>query len=1350
MNPEQRLLFKQGAAAPSQAPTVQPQLDAPQIRAALEKAEEQRDVIKRLTELRGIIEGQQTAEGRLTGIEQLLKVDNTAEGRDLAEELLDAEIARDNAAKRAEVLNRSDLKLLSLRIERARDLQSTLDTKAMTAVPVPETKTDIAVLGIGKVAQDAKRTVEKTWDNMNDLIRSPNRKEIFKQMSATDKITTTAVGIGSVLVAGFAFKKLIWDKLFSKKKAESSEDSPEEKEQQSIFKSKGFWAGIAAIGVGTLAYLGLSGKYKNMAAEYAKAKAAEAKDYAKQKAAEAKEVLGEAFAGEKPWEDFNLSEADYEQAIELFQTKTNESEKELRTLIMSANSNDEVKYNEFKELMEQKFSITKVDGIDYSSYEMLKSSTEKNLAIALKNVEKFVLDHPVETTMGVLVANKIGAIKLALNVGGTVAARALAVGKAMARFGIRNPLASLFIVGSTTGTALAARQQLKNAKAPADFNEFLLAAQTGKPFFIDTTTNQPLENVTANSINSVKDKIVELASYGTDIAGIIAKGTAELADDILTSGYELAQTTKPEEIVDRNRGSFAEISSVLEIMGLTESGKKDKDQSKINDINQAITSLEAYEVVFAQEREFGFAPTSQSVDALKQLESDLKKIGLNIKIEDGIVSVELPDGTIKDLSIDPSITDEEQAFDLSNQLDIEQGLATRIFFSALQEVRLKQGEYAEGAETRTEGIMGMAIGNALYIYDPENIGEYFVYNFKTAEELYKLTTGDGDLNELGRVTGGALATNGMFTVSAALLGKIKNATIGGGSKPWPKSWLKKAARLAKDAPGINPITQTRRLLKALEDVAEFKSIARYQMQNGAKFTRAISIAKDANTVFAKAGIRPHWVRMIEHGSVAEQIKYLKKIPAKEVGKHTELITALEKGDPEALNKIRAYIKGLLGNVSSGSTDLYESVVSSTSKVRPTAGGRLAKTVDATKEIVVSAAKKLEPVYDAMRSALKAGQNSKVVKLLTENLDVFVKAAKTSKSAKAFAKIGTWLKIGGKGVARKLPLIGVIAEGVFAGLTWQEIQAAQVAGNKDKAATLQTKLNNQVGVATTFVVAPLALKTVSSSALGSAGAYTGIGAVAIIGAQVYTEYVYDSIATWQTTSKEWRNLGQEALVEKMKQYTLGYTEMGHRAAHGYTGAWALWRTMRSVTDGGTEANKAEDEKQYKGIEGINKNVRTELLTAYFLNSLEGKIYKKEGESDQDVKERASKMVNDRLTYIRNMTQGTYYVGGGRTQALLDEANKYGELMNLKRELEEKKESTTIEIIYEGEPTTIDLDALQRMTSSNSTDKPILEGAITKNIASFAKDPMIAIAVFTKFETDMQSAFEEIEDIEIDTE
>lgn len=217
---------------------------------------------------------------------------------------------------------------------------------------------------------------------------------------------------------------------------------------------------------------------------------------------------------------------------------------------------------------------------------------------------------------------------------------------------------------------------------------------------------------------------------------------------------------------------------------------------------------------------------------------------------------------------------------------------------------------------------------------------------------------------------------------------------------------------------------------------------------------------------------------------------------------------------------------------------------------------------------------------------------------------------------------------------------------------------------------------------TEAVIALGLRSLPAAAGGWAAlGATGVLAAPIIGAQMYTSAVRESIKDWAKSAEDWTEEDSTTLLQRIKEMTAEGAEgmsMGHRAAHGQSVLGAAWSWI-------TNSSEEVGEEQAKNVERVNWGVRGELFAAYFLKNTY--LPPMQGETQELYTARLKEHVGSKMKYIEFASQGRF---DNVLTSTLDQADMYAELTALKAQ----KGNTIEYTLSDGAKRTLDLSILDQ--------------------------------------------------------
>jgi hypothetical protein len=341
------------------------------------------------------------------------------------------------------------------------------------------------------------------------------------------------------------------------------------------------------------------------------------------------------------------------------------------------------------------------------------------------------------------------------------------------------------------------------------------------------------------------------------------------------------------------------------------------------------------------------------------------------------------------------------------------------------------------------------------------------------------------------------------------------------------------------------------------------------------------------------------------------------------------------------------------------------------------GAKTSRMVEATGETFKT--------FDELKDAIKIAKDQKNNKLLLKLLQnpILREAAKSgSLEARALLRVARFLTVG-KWAVRSLPFIATLVDAALLGMNEIDIAEAKKEGNAGMQQTLESKrtvLAGQAGVG----LAMFAMSGPQIIAVAPVALATGI----------YTNQIYNSIIDWEKSSNDWLKQSPEELRASLDAIPYGHTNIGHRTGLGDSMVYRGWKNLAWSS----KDIQNEDDRKMESVESINRHVRQEILTAYFLKTMT--VGRLQSETDVQFKERATGLVRDRLNVMRRLSDGTFVVGN-LGQAFFDMAGNYADLAAIRRSVPDQKTSYTYE--WNGTSKQLDLSALDYVNGSGVDDK-----------------------------------------------
>lgn len=937
-------------------------------------------------------------------------------------------------------------------------------------------------------------------------------------------------------------------------------------------------------------------------------------------------------------------------------------------------------------------------------------ATAENICLRL---ERWMDTHKSLTALGVIGLARIGVLQRILSGTGSGLMRLGSVAGAMASMGLRHhKVAGLFALCGVLAAPKLAEAASENIRMPKNMSELLKSCS--------------IENASAiKGVALGKDLATlsnDIGTYGKvvgDISGDIVHWAADKAVNVFGGAFDILVSDDAEVIASNHENTFSALRTQLLIdeSNVRQANDIELSREKLQYFSSARSALDNYKDLFLMHRtqeDIHDVPTMNS--ALQNLQDALAPLDLVIAYRsDRLVWYDKHDpDNVLDFGVDPTELNYANILQVSQGLDAGESFPDRLFAAAIQRFRMEQQDNAESYPDKSSW-MAMVVGNLLYIADPENLYQYYVVGMDSAKSLFDSDESWGDW----------AATVGDASMQTALM--TLGPTLG--------------TRLAAKAFGVVPLYGTRMqalrnftpILGQLDVLNEFRRLSGGGMnflQHGPLQGRKINI------VLTQLRYEKEWFRTI---AKTDDINELYRI-ASQAGIDLSLL----KKNGASLNAVRQELRtGMVAAMNSLTNEsifrrmnLWARIVRGEKVSRTLRGGdvlfdTLASAPTGVQAIVATLKKGVNAVevtgqafstFLKELNALRAGVNAtgaNIQACILNNIALLKAAAPTNRLAARLLQFGTWLRVGGRGVSRALPALGVILDALFIGINELEISEAEAAGNTHKADALRDKR------------VTLGISGGAGLALLSASPIIMAPAAVIVGAGMYSSAIYDDIVTWENQRADWLKYSPEDLEQQLRERKIGYNDIGMRSAAGHNVLWAAWRGIRSWTTSGKEDNDREDEKAYRIIEGVNEHVRQELLAAYFLQTLP--ITEIAGEAPQKKQERIELMVRDCLNYVRVMTRGSYYIGGFPMQRLSGGAHAFSDLMQMRRSAVAKGQNLQISYDWDGKKKKLDLSTLDYALSGsrNKDSMPFM-----KTVHQYQKEYSVA-----------QVALQEINNIDV---
>jgi hypothetical protein len=1074
-----------------------------------------------------------------------------------------------------------------------------------------------------------------------------------------------------------------------------------------------------ALGIGGLAFLGYQGyklnkKHDSLASAYE-----DLKNQGKNMVDSGKDALKSIIRG--PGEKYKLKEDQYQEAERTYRRTRGTDKKDIqkiREIFGLKDGETSKEYEEFTQEMSKKYETKNEKGVTYAKTEVALHNYEESMKVALNELLHWITNHGAEIGLIALTLQGTGLVNIRTILQGTatVAVKSALVAKEMAKMAIKHPLLSLFTVGGSLLAMKATLSATKDCFIPENFRE-LAKACTGDA---DLILGDVTESVNAGMM-SLRTDAVELASIGENFGTWVGNAITSFGMTVLEKAPETLAQTKEEISVERNANALDSLRHRLENdkTNAATSSDRAKDQA-VPKYEVALEKLGIYQSVLTKERLEKVTTSDAPQEALAELRRALEEVGITLEVKDGIVYWKQPDDTLTDLSVDPTVKDKEKIYALSSRMrQGEEGDGTYVWYRALSHWRERQQRNMDripGMETIPGGkVLAMVIGNVIYFTDPENHKSgFWTAPASLGIELF----GDKPWAEKFGDVGVATTESVMMSLSAATLAKVKRAAIGGGKLFSYNEWS--IGNAAKGIIKMNPFTAP---LNVLQDVSrgviDFDTFMKIRLFKTTDGTALKGGGRFANILLGHAGIRPEWIGIVETTKNEAELRRIgSMIPEVAKGnlqgkKLEEIRKVVKEAILKQLKETKIIDKEFLKYMETGSyDDVYNAAkewygtrswlsrqaerVSTGLELRshirnPLARGRsssgvqaVAETADATAgaakgtaEVVKAGAKEFK-TFDELKDAIdaaKAAKNNKELATLMKNPLLREAANEGNKAARALLRVQRLLT-GAKWAGRGLSFLGVLIDAAMIYENEGAISEAQKTGNVGMQQTLESKrlvIGGQAGVG---LLGMLALS--GPQALAVAPFY--------IGTSVYTSKIYDAVVDWEKSSNDWLKQSPDELKNSLDAIPYGHTNMGHRAALGDSVVSYAWKRLPIVGRSDKKLEQ-EEEDQSNSVEAINRNTRREILTAYFIKTMQAAQIP--GETDAQFVQRMATPVRDRLAYINRMTGGTYII---QVPQFYEQAGSYADLMDMRRSLDKEKAPLVLDYEFDGYQKSLDLGPL----------------------------------------------------------
>ncbi len=356
--------------------------------------------------------------------------------------------------------------------------------------------------------------------------------------------------------------------------------------------------------------------------------------------------------------------------------------------------------------------------------------------------------------------------------------------------------------------------------------------------------------------------------------------------------------------------------------------------------------------------------------------------------------------------------------------------------------------------------------------------------------------------------------------------------------------------------------------------------------------------------------------------------------------------------------------------------------------------------DSAKPLKAAAENAFEELYKNIRATRAAKEFGKLVQLLKSSASLIkTQAAAGNRTAQALLGILRFAENAKWASGKILPIIGPVIDIAMLGVNRYEMEEARKANNMEMVETMKSK--EKVLLAQCGIVAGVGAW--SWLMVGPQGL---IIAPFAITSSIIANNIYNSVIQWETTSKQWMNEEPEALLAKLKELKVGYRDSGHNY-------------------GNLTFEKGEEVNQY---------MRQEILTAYFLKTVQFPVIQNETASQTEG--RIMRGIQTRLAYVKATTGGTYDKGVLASERFFDDIEDYAHLTEIQRSLDDENQPRVLTYEWDGKQESLDLSALDYIRRPK-----------TGNEANDDKRQMAYFAMMNKYRDEYLVLTEAIRDVSL---
>lgn len=642
-------------------------------------------------------------------------------------------------------------------------------------------------------------------------------------------------------------------------------------------------------------------------------------------------------------------ETSYKEKVYLSQATKKNGYQEVRAELEASGATPE-QAESFIRRMDEKYQIVTLEDYSEVSYvtpELAYENYKTNVVVAANQFVQLVNNYKVEAVASALVVAKVASmlsVDKALFTGARLSfEQAKNLTTAIAKLSYKHPIVTLFLF---TGAGIALHETISRVKkgtsfVPENMSDLVQVCLDNKPLILGD-----MVNFAEDQVQTMREYAVEIGSIGKDVASWISTHIGSFLQELVVEGLPDALTSTPAETAKyRNQACIENFQMYL--WSALEDSKTNQAEGMYPKFQVAYAALDDYERVIQSERLEQIKDSSAPEMAFIALKAALAEVNISLFKQGGIVKwkAENRDRSY-DLSVDPSITDQDNFIELSRKLDHGQGWVTFVAERTFEQFREQQQAGLETAQATLpfmeNRLVALVVGNFVYFADPSNLVEYWLVPLDLCMDA--LFDKDKTGNEWGATVSAGFMTTAMFSVGTIPLRVVRRLAVGGGRLVNPSTTMVNSAVGWGKWAGVNitpGFSHRQVLIDAYHGANDFKLVTQKIAQ--AKSAREVfslwQEARHINNIFSRAGVRPEWLRIVETGSFKEINDVIGKMGLRNLAKGKELaevrqivkneiilrLNAVPRREYTAFSRAASAGKGL------DATDLYDDVLKMTMK-----------------------------------------------------------------------------------------------------------------------------------------------------------------------------------------------------------------------------------------------------------------------------------------------------------------------------------------------------------------------------------------------------------------------------------